>query len=51
MQVRQFWPGAERRKKRVDNGGREQIVGTLFENREQLRAFLDVWKWFASVRP
>lgn len=49
LQTQQFAEGDERRKKAGD-GTRPRVVGTLFQNREQLQAFLDVWKWFASLR-
>ena len=49
LQEQHFQAGDERRKKARD-GIREQVLGTLFEDQIQLQAFLDVWKWFASVR-
>jgi hypothetical protein len=49
LATEQFQPGDENRRKMRD-GVRDHSLEALFENREQLGAFLAVWKWFADVR-
>ncbi|REJ69408.1 MAG: hypothetical protein DWQ31_04915 [Planctomycetota bacterium] len=49
LEEQRFLPGAERKKK-AREGIRPQELGSLFQSRKQLDAFLDVWKWFVSVR-
>lgn len=49
LQAEQFQQGDETRKK-AREGVRKNVLGTFFQDREQLRAFLEVWKWFAAER-
>lgn len=49
LEERRFSPEAKRKKKGPD-GIRKQVIGEMFQNRKQLRAFLRVWRWFADAR-